>query len=172
MLLTLDDLRQSFGFDIPASQETRYEMYLETAEEACLSYASIDIGSVTEYFRGSDILVLSHSPVLEVQSVTSSDGSQLDFRYEKRAESVVLSAVPAGEVIVKYTCGWVDEKVPATLKTAIAFTVQQLAKLNAARLLGVTSRTTEGGTEVVEQSIPPLAVQKMLDPFRVNRGMA
>ena len=171
MLLTLDDLRLSFGFDIPASQETRYEMYLETAEEACLSYASIEIGSVTEYFRGSDILVLSHSPVLEVQSVTS-DGSQLDFRYEKRAESVVLPAVPAGEVIVKYTCGWVEGKVPATIKAAIAFTVQQLAKLNASRLLGVTSRTTEGGTETVEQSIPPLAVQKILEPFRVNRGMA
>ena len=171
MLVTLDDLRKKFGFSFPESQNDAYLDLLSTAEEACLSYASIEQGTVEEYFKGGErIYVLTHSPVLSVESVKVGE-RDVAFRYEKRAETVVLESASSedAEVIIKYTCGWEEGKVPSSLRTAIAFTVQHLSKLNSAKLLGITSRSTEGGTESIEQSVPPLAVQKLLEPFRRNK---
>lgn len=171
MLVTLDDLRTRYGFSFPESQNDAYSELLSTAEEACLSYASIEQGRVEEHFKGgSSIYVLTHSPVLSVESVKIGDGD-VAFRYEKRSETVVLGseASEGVEVVVNYTCGWEEGKAPSSLRTAIAFTVQHLSKLNSAKLLGITSRSTEGGTESIEQSVPPLAVQKLLEPFRRNK---
>ncbi len=164
--LTLEDLRNNYSFAFPTSQDSAYQALLDTAEEACLSYASIDAGEVTEYFSSRDICVLTHSPVLSIESVTSG-GEEVSYRYDKRAESVVLTGSASSEIAVTYICGF--EEVPAMLKSAIAFTVQHLAKLNAAKLLGINSRTTEGGTETIEQSVPPLAVQRLLENYRKNR---
>ena len=169
MVLTLNDLRADYGFSFPAQQETAMQVLLDTAEEACLSFASIELGDVEEHFpKGGSIFVLTHSPVLEVESVTC-NGSPFVFRYEKRSETVVLSSSVSGEVIVNYKCGW--KEIPVVLKTAIAFTVQHLQKLNSAKLLGITSRSTDGGTETIEQSVPPLAVQKLLEQFRRNKAL-
>ena len=52
MLVTLDDLRTRYGFSFPESQNDAYSELLSTAEEACLSYSSIEQGAVEEYFNG------------------------------------------------------------------------------------------------------------------------
>lgn len=171
MILTLEDLRMKYGFDIPAAKEALWQSFLDTAEEACFAYANIEQGEVVEFFDNpSSRVVLTHCPVLEVKSVKC-QGTDITFRFEDRSKSVVMANKPTGEVEVTYTCGWYTDKVPAMFCAAIAFTVQHLSKLSQAKLLGITSRTTEGGTETIEQSTPPLAVQKMLEPYRVMKAL-
>ena len=168
MLLTLDDLRTLYGFSFPKSQDEAYAALLATAEERVLSYAEIEQGEVEEYFPAGKIFVLTHLPVLSVESVKVS-GQDIEYRFEKRPNAVILSSEPESEVVVSYSCGWAEGNVPETIKTAIAFTVQHLMKLSSGKLLGINSRSTEGGTETIEQSVPPLAVQKMLEPYRRNK---
>lgn len=170
MLLTLDDLRKKYGFSFPESQDNAYQAILSTAEERVLSYAEIEQGEVEEHFKGGDSgYVLTHTPVLEVTSVKV-DGVEVPYRFEKRANYVALSS-SGSEVVVSYTAGWAEDNVPETIKTAIAFTCQHLMKLSSGKLLGINSRNTEGGTETIEQSVPPLAVQKMLESFRRNKAL-
>ena len=170
MLLTLDDLRSRYGFSFPSSQDEAYQAVLATAEEEVLRYAEIEQGEIEEHFQGGDAgYVLTHTPVLEIGSVKV-DGVETAFRYEKRANYIV-PASSGSEVVVAYTCGWEEGKVPATILMAIAFTAQHLIKLSSGKLLGINSRNTEGGTETIEQSTPPLAVQKMLEPFKRNKAL-
>ena len=98
------------------------------------------------------------------------DGAEASYRYEKRANYVV-PAFSGSEVVVAYTCGWKEGEAPQTILMAIAFTAQHLMKLSSGKLLGINTRNTEGGTETIEQSTPPLAVQKMLEPFRRNKAL-
>ena len=171
-LLTLDDLRVRDGFSFPESQDKVYGELLASAEEACLAYAEVEQGEVTEYFQGgSDRFVLTHGPVLEVKSAMVGQSSVDISRIERRSDMVVLATGTSSsvEVAITYTCGWAEGKVPSTILQAIAFTVQHLAKLQNAKQLGITSRTTEGGTEAIEQSTPPLAVKQMLERFRRNK---
>ena len=171
MLLTLDDLRTVYGFSFPKSQDEAYQALLSTAEEEVLRYAEIEQGDVEEYFPGGDSgYVLTHTPVLEVKSVKV-NGAEVSYRYEKRANYIKVSSSSGSEVVVAYSCGWGEGNVPETIRTAIAFTVQHLMKLSSGKLLGINSRSTEGGTETIEQSTPPLAVQKMLEPYRRNRAL-
>ena len=171
MLLTLDDLRTKYGFSFPAGQEESYQALLATAEEEVLAYAEIEQGDVDEYFLGGDTgYVLTHTPVLEIKSVTV-DGAEAAYRYEKRAGYVSLTSFRGSEVVISYSCGWRDGDAPETIKTAIAFTLQHLMKLSSGKLLGINSRSTEGGTETIEQSTPPLAVQKMLEKYRRNKAL-
>ena len=171
MLLTLDDLRTKYGFSFPESQDDVYQSLLSVAEEEVLAYAEIEQGDVEEHFPGGDAgYVLTHTPVQKVISVKV-DGSEANYRFEKRANYVALSASSGSEVVVSYSCGWNEDGVPETIRTAIAFTVQHLSKLQAGKLLGINSRSTEGGTETIEQSTPPLAVQKMLERFRRNKAL-
>ena len=171
MILTLDDLRTKYGFSFPASQDAAYQALLDTAEEACLSYASIEQGTAIEYFSGgAQSYVLTHSPVLSITSVMV-DGSPAQYRYEARPETVFLDSAAGSEVVIAYECGWPKGSVPAAIRTAVAFTVQHLLKLNSAKLIGINSRNTDGGTETIEQSTPPLAVQKLLEPYRRNRAL-
>ena len=171
MILTLEDLRNDFGFDFQKTKEDYYSSLLKVAEEKVLSYAEIEQGEVEEHFPGGDSgYVLTHSPVLEVKGVKL-DGKDVAFRFEKRASYVVPSSTDGSEVVVTYTAGWKEGEVPEVIRMAIAFTVQHLAKLSSGKLLGINSRTTEGGTETIEQSVPTLAVQKMLEPFRRNKAL-
>ena len=170
MLLTLDDLKKKYGFSFPASQDDAYQAMLATAEEEVLRYAEIEQGEVEEHFSGGDAgYVLTHTPVLEIKGVKV-DGAEASYRYEKRANYVV-PAFSGSEVVVAYTCGWKEGEAPQTILMAIAFTAQHLMKLSSGKLLGINSRNTEGGTETIEQSTPPLAVQKMLEPFRRNKAL-
>ena len=171
MLVTLDDLRTKYGFSFPESQDDAYQAILDTAEERVLAYAEIEQGEIEEHFPGGDAgYVLTHTPVREIKSVKV-NGAEVSYRYEKRANYVVLTSSSDSEVVIAYTCGWAEGAVPQTILTAIAFTAQYLMKLSSGKLLGINSRSTEGGTETIEQSVPPLAVQKMLESFRRNRAL-
>ena len=162
MILTLDDLRQNYGMNFPVS-DPQYVALLETAEEECISYADIEFGNVVEYFPSGKALTLTHLPVKVIKSVTCND-SPISYRYEKRSHQVILSTECNTEVVVEYECGF--ETVPAILKAAVALTVQHLSKLQSSKQMGVLSRSTEGGTEQIEQSIPPIAVKSLLNKYR------
>lgn len=171
MLLTLDDLKKDYGFDFPASKDSSYAALLATAEEQVLSYAEIEQGDVEEHFPGGDAgYVLTHTPVLEISSVKV-NGAEISYRFEKRANYLALTSSSGSEVVISYRCGWKEGEIPESIRTAIAFTMQHLMKLSSGKLLGISSRSTEGGTETIEQSTPPLAVQKMLERFRRNKAL-
>lgn len=168
-LLTVEDLRSYYGFTFRDSEAESFQAMLDTAEAACLSYAGIELGGTVEevFEAGLSRLVLTHTPVLSVTSVTAG-GEGLGFRYEERAETVVLEDEADAEVTVIYETGF--EMYPADLKAAVAVTVQHLNKILKGNLAGVTSRTTAGGTETIEQSIPPMAVKSLLSRYRVKRA--
>ncbi len=169
MLVTVEDLKSTYGFSVSEKSKSEYEAYLLTAEEECLAYAGLEIGEFDEYLEGNGgrFYCLTHKPVLSIDSVTV-DGTSVSYRYEKRASRLILGeqAKEGAEIIVSVTLGWEDGKAPSSLKSAIALTVQHLSKLQSAKLMGITSRTTDGGTETIEQSIPPLAVKGLLDRFK------
>ena len=170
-ILTLDDLRESYGFSFPPSLDGQYQALLDTAEEEVLGYADIEQGEVTEHFTGpGNRFTLTHCPVLEVLRVEAGGETLAISRFEERCDTVVLasSAGDGVDVAVTYMCGWPEGKAPAVIRQAIAFTAQHLAKLQGGKLLGVTTRNTEGGTETIDQSTPPLAVQRMLARYRRN----
>lgn len=170
MLVTVEDLKTTYGFSFSDKAKAEYEALLSSAEEECLSYAGLEIGDIDEYIdgNGGKIYCLTHKPVLEIASVTI-DGESADYRYEKRANKIVLSkkASDGAEIIVSMKLGWSEGNEPSALKTAIALTTQHLSKLQSSKQMGVLSRTTEGGTEQIEQSIPPLAVKGLLDKFKL-----
>jgi len=170
MLVTVDDLRSKYGFTFSEKADAEYEALLATAEEECLSYAGLEIGNIDEYIEGNGgkIYCLSHKPIVEITSV-SIDEKPISFRYEARASKIVLSSsAPVGsEIVISMKLGWAEGNEPASLKTAIALTAQHLSKLQSSKQMGVLSRTTEGGTEQIEQSIPPLAVKGLLDRFKL-----
>ena len=173
MLVTVDDLRSKYEFSFPETKNEIFAALLQTAEEEVLSYADINQGESVEYFEGgSSSYVLTYCPVCSVTSVKD-DGSDVLFTFVKRADQIILDkAAPSGSrVVIKYQSGWEQGKEPETIKQAIAFTVQHLSKLQAGNLLGITTRSTNGGTETIEQSTPPLAVQKMLERFRRNKAL-
>lgn len=169
MLVTVDDLKSTYGFSVTDKIRGEYEAMLETAEEECLSYAGLEVGELNEYFEGDGgrILCLTHKPIISIDSVTV-DGIPSSYRFESRASKLVLSSAAreGSEIIVTMQLGWKDGKAPSTIRTAIALTVQHLSKLQGAKLMGVLSRSTDGGTEQIEQSIPPLAVKGLLDRFK------
>ena len=174
MLVSVEDMRLLHGASISDDQKARWEMLLSVAEEEVLSYASLESGAVEEHFPGgADSYVLTHCPVLEVVKA-SCDGQDVAIgRIDARSDTVHLAAVtPEGsDVCIFYTCGWAEGRTPAIILKAIAFTASHLNRLEAGRLLGTTQRTTDGGSEQIEQSTPPLAVQKMLERFRRNRAL-
>lgn len=59
-----------------------------------------------------------------------------------------------------------DQSEETFKRAADALTVQHLAKLQNSKQMGVLSRSTEGGTEQLEQNIPTLAVKGLLDRYR------
>lgn len=164
MILTADDLRNTYSFTFSDASVAMYESLLATAEAECLSYADIEEGSVSEYFdRGGKRLTLTHTPIKSITAVTV-NGEAVTYRYEERRKQIVLDESTDYEVKVDYECGW--ETAPDIIKAAIALTVQHLAKLQNSKQMGILSRSTEGGSEQIEQNIPPLAVKGLLDKYR------
>lgn len=167
MILTVEDLKSKYGISV--SNLDQLEILLETAEEECLSYAGLTSKTVEEFFSGgSRIVALSYRPIREISAVTI-NGAEAEYRYDERAASITFPfSTPAGidNIKVVYSTGFEEGKAPAVLKTAIALTVQHLLKINNAKLIGVTNRAVEGGTEQIEQSIPPLAVKNLLQGYK------
>ena len=81
---------------------------------------------------------------------------------------VIMSGTPAGvdNVKVVYVCSFTETEL---FKQAVAMTVQQMAKLQSSKLVGVISRSTEGGTEQLDQKMLPDAVKTALNKYK--RGL-
>ncbi len=172
-LLTPEDLRTEYGFSINPTQETQYESLIKTATEACFRYIGRDLSVETfdQYADGnSQVIVLDNSPVVSITGVSLDPGRTyatklLESSYRLDPASGVLriyDPIPQGEDAVKisYTAGY--SEVPADILYCIAMTVQYMRMVLQADLAGVSSRTTDGGTQAIEQSIPPLAVKNHL----------
>lgn len=169
-MVTVDDLRNIYSFDIPKNQESKYAQLILIADEACRAYAEVEEGEVIEFFSEGDILPLTHTPIKEISSVTVSGTEVTDYVYRARSKSILLmESVPYGKnsIEVSYECGWTEE--PRLFNAAVALTVQHLSKLTASRLAGVISRSTEGGTEQWDQEIIPTAAKAQLNFFRSNK---
>lgn len=184
-MLTTDDLREKFGLVFPATDDARWNELIAVAEAACLHYLGVSaFGTAvfTEYHDGGadpgtdgkrKSLVLRSQPVVSVGSVTVG-GAVMD-KTGYRLDGTVLylyGDIPEGtdNVVVEYTAGWTADTLPHDIRYCIAVTVQYLAKLGSSNEIGVTQRATDGGTESLEQAIPPFAVQKALDCYRMGRA--
>ncbi len=161
MIVTLEELRKVYGISV--STDEQLTAFAETAEAAVLSYAGLSEGEVSEHFTDSSMLFLTYTPIKKILSVTA-EGNNIAYRFEKRGHSIILDHT-VSKAVVTYSCGF--DKYPADIKAAIALTVQHLAKLQNAKLMGVLSRSTDGGTESIEQAIPPIAVKGLLDRYRI-----
>ena len=172
-LLTPQDLREKYGFSINPTQETQYEALIKTATDACFRYIGRDL-NVESFSQFSDgqvqVVVLDNTPVVSITGVFIDPGRAyttkiLDSSYRLDPQSGVLiiyAPVPQGIDAVKiiYTAGWTE--IPSDVLYCIAMTVQYMRTVLQADLAGVSSRTTDGGTQAIEQNIPPLAVKNHL----------
>ena len=171
--MTLAELKLRGQLSFPETLDTYYQSLLDAAEEMCLQECSIVSGSVTEYFNGgSRAFALNYGPVSSVSSVEV--GGKLlaagDFRLDSRAGKLtIMDGTPAGveNVKVVYSCSFTESEL---FKQAVAMTVQQMAKLQSSKQVGVVSRTTDGGTEQLDQKMLPDAVKTALNKFK--RGFA
>jgi hypothetical protein len=175
-VMTPEDLREKYSFTFPASRDEYYASLIESATAACQRYLERDlkVSSFTDYHDGgSSVVVLDHTPVTAISRVTVA-GISLppeSYRVDGDAGVVILyQDVPQGRdvVIVEYAAGW--EEIPGDVLWCVALTVQYMSKLMQSNQAGVVSRVTEGGTENLEQNLPPLAVQKHLAAYRRSRA--
>lgn len=176
-LLTPEKLREDFGFSINPSQETRYKSLIETATEACLRFIGREL-RVESYIQFSDgnsqVIVLDETPVIGITGVYLDSNRQYHealppSQYRLTSSNGILTIytdLPQGRDFVKitYTAGYTE--VPEDVLYAIAMTVQYLRTIQQADLVGVNSRSVEGGTQSIEQSIPPLAVKNHLQLYQ------
>lgn len=168
--MTLDQLKVRGSLTFPETLNAYYQSLLDAAEDMCLQDCGISAsGSVTEYLDGgARAYVLKYGPVSGVTSVTVDDdelGSG-DYRLETRTGKLtILDGTPKGldNVVVEYTCSFTESEL---FMQAIAMTVQQMAKLQSSKQVGVTSRSTEGGTEQLDQKMLPEAVRTALNKFK------
>ncbi len=178
-LLTPQDLVDTYSFSIAPPEMERYVPLIEAATAACSLYLQRDLGvsPFIEFFDGdSQVRVLSHTPVVSVTGVCVDPGRMYqvpldprDYRIEHETGILVFyDRVPEGRDVIKveYTAGW--DNVPADILYCIAMTVQHMRTTQSADMAGVISRTTDGGSETLDQSIPPLAVQAHLAMYRRN----
>ena len=148
MLLTFDELRDLYGMtNIRPDQRRQIEFLLETAEE--------------EVFAGQNLYILSRRPVIRVISCTQSS-TAIPYSFNNNTNTIKVSSDK--EITVRYQCGF--EKIPRILKQCIAVTVQYWLKFLNSNIVGVTSRTADGGSESIEQYELPLVVKSSLARFR------
>lgn len=167
--MTLEELKLRGQLNFPETLNSYYQSLLDAAEEMCLQECNIDSGNVTEFFNGGgrDFL-LTYGPVSSVISVTVG-GQELQegsWRFEARGSRLVISSGTApgvDNVKVVYACSFTQTE---PFKQAIAMTVQQMAKLQSSKQVGVVSRTTDGGTEQLDQKMLPEAVRTALNKFK------
>lgn len=170
--MTLAELKLRGQLSFPASLDTYYQSLLDAAEEACLAECGIDSGTATEYFNGGfRAYMLSYGPVSSITSVQV-DGTTLEnanYRLEGRGSKLVIlkeTAMGVGNLKVVYSCGFTETEL---FKNAVAMTVQQLAKLQSSKQVSVINRTTEGGTEQLDQNLIPVAAKTALSKYK--RGL-
>lgn len=167
--MILAELKLRGQLSWPASLDTYYQSLLDAAEDACLAECGIDKGSCTEYFDGGHrAYFLTFGPVSGITSVEV-NGTALasaDYRQEGRGSRLVIlkeTALGVGNLKVVYSCGFTETEL---FKHAVAMTVQQIAKLQSSKQVAVINRTTEGGTEQLDQNLIPLAAKTALNKYK------
>lgn len=177
LVLSVDDLRNYYGFKIAEAGEAMFSRMIEAAQKACASYMGVKslhtMRNVSEWFdssEGQKDFCLSAGPFASIVSV--SDGAVelglADYRID--TESGVLRLINGAkgkEVRVDYEIGW-GSNVPRDVLYCIAMTVQKMAKDSQSARMGEISRSIEGGSENWEQTVVPQAVQSYLERYRFN----
>lgn len=170
--MTLEQLKVRGQLSFPTTLDPFYQSLLDAAEDMCLQECGIESGSATEYFNGGvRSFALTHGPVSGITSVEV-NGTTLEstaWRFDQRAAMLVITAgTPVGvdNVKVVYACAFAESEL---FMQAVAMTVQQMAKLQSSKQVGVVSRSTEGGTEQMDQKMLPDAVKTALNKFK--RGL-
>lgn len=172
--MTLAQLKVRGQINFPSTLDTFYQALLDAAEDMCLQECGIETGNVTEYFNGGvRSFALTHGPVLSATSVEV-NGTVLNsasWRLDSRAAKIVVpdgTAKGVDNVKITYACGF-NISSSELFMQAVVMTVQQMSKLESSKQVGVTSRTTEGGTEQLDQKMLPDAVKTALNKFK--RGL-
>ncbi len=160
-LVTFDELKTLYGMPtLRDNNRLQYENLLATAEEEVLAYAGISLdGEYEETFSGEKKYILTKHPV---KSIVSVEGAE-SYSFNDRTN--ILTVPTEGQIKVAYSLGYATS-VPRILKQAIALTVQHWAKMLNSNMIGVTSRTTDMGSETLEQYELPQPVKNSLDKFR------
>lgn len=160
-LVTYDDLKTLYGMPtLKDVNKRQYENLLATAEEEVLAYAGISLGGESEeVLSGSKAYVLASHPVKEIVSVEGAES------YSFNGRTNILTVPTEGQIKVVYSLGYATA-VPRIIKQCIAVTVQYWAKFLNSNLVGVSSRSTDMGSETLEQYELPLPVKSSLDRFR------
>ena len=162
MMLSVDDLRSKYGYQIPSGKEAIYATRLATAESRVLAEIGYSEEVRTDYFEGvGRHFQLTCAPVAEIISTTP----ECDYRYDKRSRALVTKYL-VQDLEVTYRTGF--DKVPDEILSCIAYTAMHLAKLQASGLMGVTQRTTDGGAETIEQNALPTVVRGLLQRYKVG----
>jgi hypothetical protein len=179
-VLSVDELKSKYNFQISDAYRGMYENYIQMATEACFRVIGLSPDGTVEcidYFdSGITNFALYSGPVTEVTSLEIWNGSE----WIKADLTSAIVQLPAGIVTVRgslpalgnkaikitYKAGY--KEYPADLKMCIAMTVQHLAKQINSNMVGVTSRNVEGGTESIDANIPPLSVQNHLQRLRIG----
>lgn len=176
-LLSVDDLRAKYGFRFNKDQDAYFTQMILSAQRACADYMDMDslssVVSCTENYelaKGQRILVLSGTPFKSVEKVYLDDVETSSWSIGSRSAVVYLSEHSANTAKVVYTIGW-GSSIPEDVLYCVAMTVQHMARMANASLMGKNSLTTDGGSETYEQSVCPLAVRQYLDRYRNMRAM-
>ena len=175
-VLTLNELKTKFGFTIPESRETYYQELLDAAISACYRFMGLKAdgtASRTDYFDGdAERVFLRVTPVASISSISFKKNGAYEaipagcYRVDSESGILTLYAMPEAPapdcIKVVYSAGWSDATVPDDIKYCIAETARYMLKVSTSSQIGVTSRTTEGGTEQLEQGMPPAFVRQHL----------
>lgn len=160
MMLSVDDLRSKYGYQIPQGKEAIYATILATAESRVLAEIGYSEEVRTDYFEGvGRHFQLTYAPVAEIISTTP----ECEYRYDKRSRALITRYL-VHDLEVTYRTGF--DKVPDEILSCIAYTAMHLAKLQMSGLMGVAQRTTDGGTETIEQTALPLVVKGLLQHYK------
>jgi hypothetical protein len=159
-LVSFGELKTLYGMPtLKDVNKVQYENLLATAEEEVLAYAGISLGEeLEEKLSGATAYILVGHPVKEIKSVEGATNWTFDVRTN------ILSVPTEDEVTVSYSTGC--DSVPRIVKQCIAITVQYWAKFINSNMVGVNSRSTDVGSETLEQYELPLVVKSSLDRFR------
>ena len=186
-VITIQDLRLKYAMNFPQSKEAYYTSLINMAQETVAQYIGYDSDliscSVVEYFDSKEVtdrLVLSVAPVSVIESIVIGREnatllSASSYRINNKNGIVKLYDVdvPEGSDVVKvsYKAGWQNNTVPEDLKLCIALTVQNIARLTQNGMVGVTQRTTDGGSETIENKFIPSAVMWQLDRYCMKKEL-
>ena len=188
-ILVPEDLRKTYGMNLPASNDAVWQDCIDTAEEQCRRIMDIGrdwMSSRSVFFDGDEaeggLLPLGRAPIVSC-TVRIDDGSHTfpsllvegsGYRLDREVGVVVLYGyhhIHDGRDAVRcdITYGWTKDDIPEGVRRAIAWTALYISKLTASNQIGVTQRTNDGGTESIEQSMVPNAVYKTLEYYRTGR---